>query len=330
MIYLGEQKEALDKFSAVVICWINSKQKGRKKSTNEDGYKCKDVDCLVCSRDLRKIVGSDVFFEFIIPKIDLIIKAKPEKMRQISNVLSYLYKRQGYGTEQDFKDECKLILTSKGYKDWFTGSAMNYNLAEWLDQHTCTFCNRQYIFTARKIAGSKGITCQFDHWFDKDRMPLFALSFYNLIPSCSVCNSSVKSTSPFNTDDYLHPYLDKDIATRFKFSSIPNTATKYGITFLNENKMDAKTIRTLEGLGTKLVYSGHSSKELQDLIDLKKKYSKNYLKVLLENTFNADLEMTEEEKYRLIFGIELSEDNMHKRPFSKFKKDIIEELLRIK
>lgn len=83
-------------------------------------------------------------------------------------------------------------------------------------------------------------------------------------------------------------------------------------------------------MGTKLVYSKHSEKELQDLIDLRLKYSENYLKTLLEDTFDSKLNLSKEEKYRLIFGIELSEDSMHKRPFSKFKKDIIEELLKIK
>ena len=30
----------------------------------------------------------------------------------------------------------------------------------------------------------------------------------------------------------------------------------------------------------------------------------------------------------MIFGIEINDDDFHKRPFSKFKKDIIEELLK--
>jgi hypothetical protein len=32
----------------------------------------------------------------------------------------------------------------------------------------------------------------------------------------------------------------------------------------------------------------------------------------------------------MFFGIEIKEENYHKRPFSKFKKDIIAELLRVK
>lgn len=331
MIYLGEQLEALDKFNSVVSCWVKSKQLGRKKASNPSGYKCKNLSCSVCTRDLKKIEGHDRFFDFIIPKLDEVIKAKPNEMLQLELKLRAEWSKTVDHNLKGFKDGCSVVLKEKGYGGWFTDAkGLNYDLAEWLDRHTCTFCNRQYIFTARENAKEKGMTCQFDHWFDKGSRPLFALSFHNLIPSCSVCNSSVKSVTHFNTDEYLHPYIDKDISSRFKFSSTPNTATQYGITFLNEGKMDAKTKRTLEGLGTKLVYSKHSQKELKDLIDLRLKYSENYLKNLLENTFEDKLNMTDEEKYRLIFGIELSEDNMHKRPFSKFKKDIIEELLIIK
>jgi hypothetical protein len=330
MIYLGEQIDALEKFYSVVTCWVKSKELGRKKASNPSGYKCSDLSCSVCTRDLQKIEDHDRFFAFIIPKLEEIIKAKPDKMLQLELKLRAEWCYNVNHNLKEFNDGCLEVFKKKGYSGWFTDAkGLNYDLAEWLDKHTCTFCNRQYIFTARKNAGEKGITCQFDHWFDKSSRPLFALSFYNLIPSCSVCNSSVKSVAHFNTVDYLHPYIDKDISSRFKFSSIPNTAIEYGITFLNENKMDVKTKRTLEGLGTKLVYSKHSKKELQDLIDLRLKYSENYLKVLLEDTFSSELNMTKEEKYRLIFGIEISEDNMHKRPFSKFKKDIIEELLRI-
>jgi len=330
MIYLGEQTEALDKFYSIVECWIKSKQLGRKKKSNPNGYKCSNSICSVCTRDLKKIEGHNQFFDFIIPRLDQIIKVKPDEMLQLELSLRVDWSKNVDSNLRGFTNGCSEVLKEKGYGRWFTDSkGLNYDLAEWIDQHTCTFCNRQYIFTARKNSKRKGITCQFDHWFDKGTRPLFALSFYNLIPSCSVCNSSVKSATHFNTDDYLHPYLDKDISSRFKFSFIPNTAKQYGITFLNENKMNAKTIKTLEGLDTKLVYSKHSEKELQDLIDLRMKYSKNYLKNLLENTFKGDLSITKEEKYRLIFGIELSEDNMHKRPFSKFKADIIYELLEI-
>ena len=54
----------------------------------------------------------------------------------------------------------------------------------------------------------------------------------------------------------------------------------------------------------------------------------NYIKILTEDTFK-NLKISKEEIYRMVFGIEIEEENYHRRPFSKFKKDIIDELLRI-
>ena len=78
----------------------------------------------------------------------------------------------------------------------------------------------------------------------------------------------------------------------------------------------------------KEVYDAHSSMELKDLLELRYKYSENYIHELFYNTFKS-LEISEKEVYRMVFGLELEEENFHKRPFSKFKYDIIKELLTI-
>lgn len=77
------------------------------------------------------------------------------------------------------------------------------------------------------------------------------------------------------------------------------------------------------------IYESHSNRELKDLLELRYKYSKNYLDILLNNTFK-EMRLSHEEVYRMIFGTEINEHDYHKRPFSKFKKDIIEELLQRK
>ena len=58
-------------------------------------------------------------------------------------------------------------------------------------------------------------TSQLDHFFPKNEYPLFALCFYNLIPSCYGCNNK-KSTSKF----YISPYDESitDIDELLKFS----------------------------------------------------------------------------------------------------------------
>jgi len=197
----------------------------------------------------------------------------------------------------------------------------SYRLAEMLNRNTCTYCNRLYTIMIKKE--KKYIARpQFDHWYAKKKYPVLALSFFNLIPSCSVCNSSIKGNKVFSIDKHLHPYLkENDESLRFTYSI--KSLKDYEIVI--ESKGD-KTIETVKDLELEAVYQAHSKYELKELLDLRQKYSKNYIKFLFDELKSTGV--TEEEVYRLIFGIESKEEDFHKRPFSKFKHDIIEEIRR--
>lgn len=157
---------------------------------------------------------------------------------------------------------------------------------------------------------------------------MLALSFYNLIPSCATCNT-IKLDDKFNTNDHLHPYVDKDISNSYKFDYIFEEVHVPEILLKNNTLSGNKGKVTFDALNLPFIYQGHSSKELKDLYDLRFKYSDNYLKSLLDNTFDNNLSLSIHEKYRLIFGIELDAKDYHKRIMSKFKNDIIEKLLSI-
>ena len=58
-------------------------------------------------------------------------------------------------------------------------------MVEQLDLRTCPYCNRNYI----GISKGKNLGVQLDHFFSKSGYPYFAVSLYNLIPSCGVCNN---------------------------------------------------------------------------------------------------------------------------------------------
>ena len=81
------------------------------------------------------------------------------------------------------------------------------DVLERLKIRTCPYCNRNYTFTVKSsssAAGKKFTTRpEFDHFYCKSKHPLLALSFYNLVPSCSVCNHGKA------TDDIgINPYFD--------------------------------------------------------------------------------------------------------------------------
>lgn len=330
MIYLGEQNDALDNYSRIMICFLGLKIKGRQTGDNRNGFHCGNSSCTSCNGNGKRRRGLDQEYRnlFSVNIIKNLIMSKPKDLKQMFEDLSLAYTSLEGKTAAKFKKYSKNLFVESGYKDWFLKEKYNYWLSTLLDQHTCTYCNREYIFTYKNVNGGKGMVPQFDHWYSKGDFPLLALSFYNLIPSCATCNT-IKSETEFNTNDHLHPYIDSGISRTYRFSYLSLSISKNKLLIKNNSLLNSKGIDTVNALNLPLIFKGHENKELQDLIDLRYKYSENYLNQLLENTFGG-LQISKEERYRLIFGIELSEDVMHKRPFSKFKKDIIEELLRIK
>jgi len=194
-----------------------------------------------------------------------------------------------------------------------------YDLAEKLNIHTCTYCNR--IYTKTVVNPYKITRPEFDHWFPKSTYPLLALSFYNLIPSCHICNSSVKSTIIMNTTDYLHPYIPEDI--NYKFSYWIKSVNKYY--FHIKRSFPSKEHNTIKAFKIEEIYEAHRD-EINDLVRLRKLYSIDYLLKLKSLLRSVDSNVSMEEIYRLAFGTHYNEENFSKRPLSKMKKDILEEL----
>lgn len=330
MIYLGEQLYALSEYSKEASCWLGLKIKGRLTPSNLSGYNCGDPTCIYCKGKGKKRSGLDQDFKdlFTTAIIKELISAKPGRLFNLYQDLLAQYLQIRNKSKVLFDENAEKIFVDSGYTGWFLKEKKNYWLAKLLDQHTCTYCNREYIFVYKNNIGGKGMVSQFDHWFAKTDYPLLGLSFYNLVPSCATCNT-IKSSTLFNLTNHLHPYIDRHISSSYSFSFLPTTINTNKIIFRNNYPLNQKGIDTVNALNLPLIFEGHSNKELQDLIDLRYKYSENYLNILLEKTF-GNLNVSESERFRLIFGIELDEENYHKRILSKFKSDIIKELEIIK
>lgn len=229
----------------------------------------------------------------------------------------------------------KIITKIFDYEGWFVSNEPSnyysaYHLATYLNIRSCVYCNRTYTVSQFKIAKGgiieKLIRPQFDHWFPKENYPLLALSFFNLIPSCSICNSSVKGRKEFSLSEYIHPYEDKIIdSVIFTYEYLHSIDTvKIRVVGVNsDSNLETRIQNTLVDFHIEEMYNSHHS-ELKDLLKIKQTYSENYLKSLKDNFPKAGL--TDKEIYRLVFGVELNASDFHKRPFSKFKNDILKEL----
>jgi hypothetical protein len=215
------------------------------------------------------------------------------------------------------------------YNKFISGHKItSYDLAKMLDRNTCTYCNRSYTVTViykddntgRVNNSTRVVRPAFDHWFPKSKYPVLSMSLYNLIPSCPLCNSSIKGDTDMSLRSYLHPYTNVP-KQAFSFDYLYEDVHANNV--MMRVKPQTKSARTLTAFKIKEVYDAHSAFELKDLLEIRYKYSENYLETLFRS---FSLPVTEKEAYRMIFGVEYDDELHHRRPFSKFKKDILAKL----
>ena len=86
---------------------------------------------------------------------------------------------------------------------------MRNKLLSSLGISVCPYCNRQYITMWHDEEADDEedhSTADLDHFYIKSDYPLFALSLFNFIPSCQICNSRFKGGKVRNT---LYPYEEE-------------------------------------------------------------------------------------------------------------------------
>lgn len=292
-----------------MICYVNKKLRGKT-------YNCQLQDCEIC-KSVR--ISSDVTGRLlkVLKGIDInrIISGKPAELLQLHNNFISDYGAPPSGIVEKDKKSIEKIFNYK----WFCDNDLynSYHLCKQLDISTCVYCNRIYTTTACAEDGKHIIRPTLDHWFPKAKYPLLAISFYNLIPSCSPCNSSVKHMDEFTLNDHVHPYINKNTAQQYKMRSIYDEGL--GSFKVSIDTTDKKIESTLAAMKIAKIYQHHQS-ELKDIAFLKQKYNRQYLQDLGKL---LDKTLSEKDVYRLMFGVEYEEENMHKRPLSKLKKDIL-------
>jgi 5-methylcytosine-specific restriction endonuclease McrA len=240
--------------------------------------------------------------------IERILLSKPEELYELEGV---------------FPDKA-MAKTIFNYDKIIKGD-FAYKIADIIGVNTCVYCNKQYVFTVGK--GKQGIIRpEFDHYLPKSKYPLFALSLYNLIPSCHNCNNKKSTMEPPVVGlKEMNPYNNK-VKDKFRFTyHIKENGFPSSVRIANKGKLDGKVDKFLDLFNIQEIYNAHTNYELKELYEFATKYSNTYLQDVLNRTM-SDLRLSQENAYRILFGTELFEDKDNNRPLSKFKRDILTEL----
>ena len=173
-----------------------------------------------------------------------------------------------------------------------------------------------------------------DHELAKASCPLLALSLYNFVPSCPICNQKLKRSATIGSKEdkkeliKLSPTSDKyDFDKNVLFYITPKRMSTFGfLRNLEEYRIDMKCHdksfeKSIGLFRLKQRYNYHKVFALR-LLDLKERYSPGSIKMISNLLQGSCSEKYTEEQIREdIFGEEYSK--VGHRAFDKLRKDIL-------
>lgn len=215
---------------------------------------------------------------------------------------------------------------------------LNYNefrkdyariISEITEIKACPYCNAMLTVSYKKKDGFKS-RFQLDHFYGQAKHPLFSICIFNLIPSCQSCNH-LKKEKDFNNDKHFHLYTEKEIENKFVFKVTEDSIVNYvvnqkydnfEIKLLNENEVKDDFINEHNRVfQVESLYN--TQKDIVEEIYWKKMiYNDDYIESLKEILSKTKENVSVSELKRIVVGNYVEEENIHKRPMSKFMQDI--------
>jgi hypothetical protein len=222
------------------------------------------------------------------------------------------------------------------YKDKYQNSVLTPFFTENFNFRTCFYCNKDFItnFEANKEVS----TFQLDHFFDKATYPYLALSFYNLIPSCYVCNAKVKlSKNTFKHDSKIGKFQNEtciapndekfEFHQKVKFKLLLDDScknlhikSKDDIDINIKEQFTDKYDKYIEIFKLNERYKAHKD-IVFDMIQKAELYPESRLKEL-ENLTGIPFQQIKKDIFNLID----ENEDLSKQPFSKLIVDMSQEL----
>lgn len=280
------------------------------------------------------------------PNLQELLK-KSEKLKEISDLNdSQVTEMKAFVKKIEkifnYNNFCRQHLRKTG-KKWGA-----YELVKQLKVEVCPYCNRQYITVSEPNENEEGRTRpQLDHFYSQARFPYFAVSFFNLIPCCYVCNSNLKSNQECTVDTHIHPYKNDfgdlyQFTIRFKAGKGKDDYLKawnsntdlFSIDFkVNESEKDRHSEVEFESL-LKKIQNNQATFKLKSLYNSHKEYvGEMLLKSLRYNDSRIDslcqefpkLFPSKHDAVRVVYSNYVDEKQLDKRALSKLTRDITQE-----
>ena len=201
-----------------------------------------------------------------------------------------------------------------------------------LDVRVCPYCNRQYITSFYKNE-HKVTTADVDHYYPKTQYPLLSMNFFNLVPSCSVCNSRLKGRKKVGIEDItLNPFFDDSDSIFFRINddkleeiyNFRNSDIKISaVVNTTKNKENQKRAEnSVKDFYLSEVYNTHI-KEVKTIRENINHFSEEYFKNVFKSNYKELFDDYKEFRKTIFYFNYLNDGD---EPLVKLKKDIYRQL----
>lgn len=259
---------------------------------------------------------------------------KPKKFKKIIDNLENIIKADIPNIENLYLSYCS-NFTKKEKK--FIENTFNYSYNrnsnkkfmehfKKLNIKSCPFCNNNHVYFYTQGIGKVNTLATLEHYYPKAEYPHLSLSFYNLIPSCSTCNSKFKGTKQ-HVGNILHPYYDS-FHERAEFKvKIGKRLIKKSVDLEIDLKIndtnDSKCKTSIDRFQLDKIYSQHNdiAKEIWNKAQV---YNQSRIDELYKEFFQK-LGYSKEDVKNMIFCNYLHKDDINKRNHSKLTQDIVKQ-----
>lgn len=279
------------------------------------------------------------FYSFLDSKLEEITISPPEKLLDLhKHILDEWLKVDSClkNLEALYESLLNEVFTYKSFREGDGDSSRNIEWFNSLNLKVCPYCNRNWISFVKDGSGNNIMYFDIDHYLPKYKYPWFALSFYNLIPSCTICNQRIKGRKDLYLGDHLHPYLD-DFDEIVKFNVPVDTLAvffdknvKIELEIIprpprtSSDKDYLRAVNSYEFFNLKNLYDKHLD-YIRELLQKRIVYSQTYVEQLKSDY--KDLFQSPDEISRMLFGNYVLPEQIHERPLAKLTKDLIEDIL---
>ncbi len=266
-------------------------------------------------------------FSTLVSNFEELLGASPETLIKIKNEFD--------GLPQIQRDDIKSQYGLEGLYDRFKNKtdafiapdSSTYNsdvLAAKINIGTCPYCNEvpTYSFYYRSDNQYRR-TFDWDHILPIDEYPFLAISYFNLVPSCKVCNN-LKLNDRLNFNPHFN--FNPDNYLEFKISGVSSGILKEAsaikillLTAKNDMGRSIKESMISSSMNTRL----SAQKEMiMDILNKKYIYESE-LWPSIQRILKIGTDLTYQDIQNLYFGTRNFHEEYFKKPYSKITRDIL-------